>query len=77
MQMQESARNSLLFYTASNASPRSTMYSRDAVGSEDSQVPMLHSANKSSALRYQVSDDGMDDGDDTLVMRGDRKDNRF
>ena len=51
-----------------------SMYSRDAVGSEDSQMPMLHAANKSSALRYQVSDDGMDDNDDTLVMQADRKD---
>ncbi|OBZ67247.1 hypothetical protein A0H81_12973 [Grifola frondosa] len=69
MQMQETARNSLMSFGTPGGSPRSTMY-RDQTTSEDSQMPMLHAANKASALRYYVSEDGMmDDGDDTLVMR--------
>ena len=71
MQMQETARNSLMSFTP-GGSPRSTMYGRDQVQSEDSQVPMLHAASKSSALRYYVSDDGSqidDRSDEDLMMR--------
>ncbi|KAI0373519.1 hypothetical protein BV20DRAFT_989308 [Pilatotrama ljubarskyi] len=71
MQMQETARNSLMTFTP-GGSPRSTMYGRDQVQSEDSQVPMLHAASKSSALRYYVSDDGSqidDRSDEDLMMR--------
>ena len=42
------------------------------IPSEDSGAPMMHGANKSSALRYYVSDDGsqMDDrSDEDLMMR--------
>ncbi|KAL7281074.1 hypothetical protein ACG7TL_004376 [Trametes sanguinea] len=71
MQMQETARNSLMSFTP-NGSPRSTMYGREQMQSEDSQVPMLHAASKSSALRYYVSDDGSqidDRSDEDLMMR--------
>ena len=75
MQMQETARNSLINFTP-GGSPRSSHYGREGVQTEDSQMPMLHAgANKSSALRYYVSDDGsqMDDrSDEDLMMR--RKD---
>ena len=70
MQMQETARNSLMSYTP-GASPRSSQLYRDQ--SEDSQAPMLHGAAKSSGLRYYVSDDGSQvDGDrseEDLMMR--------
>ncbi|KAI8994084.1 hypothetical protein BD414DRAFT_565903 [Trametes punicea] len=71
LQMQETARNSLMSFTPTG-SPRSTMYGRDQVQSEDSQMPMLHGASKSSALRYYVSDDGSqidDRSDEDLMMR--------
>ena len=59
-------------------SPRSTMYSRDGVNSEDSQLPML-TAQKGSALRNQFSDDGFDGSEeDIMIQQVDRKDmNRF
>ena len=55
-------------------SPRSSMLygGRDGIQSEDSGTPMLHGANKSSGLRYYVSDDGsqMDDrSEEDLMMR--------
>ncbi|EIW62480.1 uncharacterized protein TRAVEDRAFT_113902 [Trametes versicolor FP-101664 SS1] len=71
MQMQETARNSLMNFDTPGTSPRSTMYGRDQQ-TEDSQAPMLHQASKSSALRYYVSDDGSqidDRSDEDLMMR--------
>ncbi|KAI0633879.1 hypothetical protein C8Q77DRAFT_1057078 [Trametes polyzona] len=71
MQMQETARTSLMDFTP-GASPRSTLYGREQLQSEDSQAPMLHQASKSSALRYYVSDDGSqidDRSDEDLMMR--------
>ncbi|OCH85676.1 hypothetical protein OBBRIDRAFT_762638 [Obba rivulosa] len=68
MQMQETARNSLLYYTTpGNNSPRSTMYSRDGAGSDDSHMPMLHAASKASGLRYHISDE--DGSSESLVMQ--------
>ena len=71
MQMQETARNSLMSFTP-GGSPRSTLYgARDA--SEDSGAPMLHGAAKSSGLRYYVSEDGAqmegDRSEEDLMMR--------
>lgn len=86
MQMQETARMSLMSLPLpGNASQRTSLYSRDGINSEDSQVPMLHAASKSSALRNYVSDaDVGDDGygnesqESIMVNRGDRRDmNRF
>lgn len=81
LQMQESARHSLMSLSAAGGqgSPRSTLYGRDGVQSEDSQVPMLNPMSKSSALRHQFSDDGFDGSDESLVIRRtDREDpNRF
>ncbi|KAI0768849.1 hypothetical protein BD413DRAFT_562125 [Trametes elegans] len=76
MQMQQTARNSLMSFTPTGGSPRSTIYGREGLQSEDSQAPMLHAASKSSALRYYVSDDGSqfdDKSDEDLMMR--RRDN--
>ncbi|RPD78518.1 hypothetical protein L226DRAFT_457878 [Lentinus tigrinus ALCF2SS1-7] len=67
LQMQETARHSLMSYTP-GGSPRSSQM----IPSEDSVGPMTHGANKASALRYYVSDDGsqMDDrSDEDLMMR--------
>ncbi len=50
------------------------------IPSEDSGAPMNHGANKSSALRYYVSDDGsqMDDrSDEDLMRKGDPNAGRF
>ncbi|KAJ3523185.1 hypothetical protein NM688_g8768 [Phlebia brevispora] len=76
MQMQETARHSIMTMShAGNNSPRSTMYSREGVTSEDSQMPMLNAQSKSSALRYQVSDDGFDGSEESImIQRVDRKD---
>ena len=68
MQMQETARHSLMSFNTPGGSPRSSQM----IPSEDSGAPMMHGANKSSALRYYVSDDGsqMDDrSDEDLMMR--------
>ena len=81
LQMQETARLSLMSLPSGGIhSPRSTLYSRDGIQSEDSQVPMLNPQSKSSALRHQLSDDGFDDGsqESIMIQRVDRKDsNRF
>ena len=81
LQMQETARLSLMSLpTGGLHSPRSTLYSRDGIQSEDSQIPMLNPQSKSSALRHQLSDDGFDDGsqESIMIQRVDRKDpNRF
>jgi hypothetical protein len=79
LQMQESARHSIMSSgIGGQGSPRSTLYSRDGVQSEDSQLPMLNPTSKSSALRHQLSDDGFDGSDESLVVqRADRHDNRF
>ena len=68
MQMQETARNSLLTLTP-GTSPRSSTMLRDG-----DETPMLqHATGKSSGLRYFVSDDSSQvDGDrseEDLVMR--------
>lgn len=71
MQMQETARNSLMDFNTPGTSPRSTMHGRDQQ-TEDLQAPMLHQASKSSALRYYVSDDGSQIdawSDEDLMMR--------
>ncbi|KAI0712940.1 hypothetical protein C8T65DRAFT_646169 [Cerioporus squamosus] len=68
LQMQETARHSLMSFNTPGGSPRSSQM----IPSEDSSAPMMHGANKSSALRYYVSDDGsqMDDrSDEDLMMR--------
>ncbi|KAI0344561.1 hypothetical protein BDW22DRAFT_1427253 [Trametopsis cervina] len=78
MQMQESARHSLMSLShngVQGSSPRSTMYSRDGVQSEDSQIPMLNSTKKSSALRHHFSDDGFDASHESLVA--DRSDRQY
>ncbi|KAI0812338.1 hypothetical protein BC629DRAFT_1472226 [Irpex lacteus] len=70
MQMQESARHSLMSLGASGqGSPRSTLYGREGVQSEDSQIPMLGGTSKSSALRHQFSDDGFDASEESLVTK--------
>ena len=74
MQMQETARHSLMSYTPGGGSPRgSTLYGRDGgIQSEDSGAPMLHPTTKSSGLRYYVSDDASqidDRSDEDLMMR--------
>ena len=79
LQMQETARHSIMTMPqGGGVSPRSTMYSRDGVNSEDSQLPML-TAQKGSALRNQFSDDGFDGSEeDIMIQQVDRKDmNRF
>ena len=77
MQMQESARHSLMSLGA-GGSPRSTIYGRDGVQSESSQMPMLGASSKTSALRHEFSDDGFDASEDSLVIkRGDRSDTKF
>lgn len=77
--MQETARNSLMSLPIGMNSQRESMYSRDGINSEDSQIPILHSANKSSGLRHYVSDDGLGDSEDSVYFsRSDKKDfNRF
>lgn len=73
IQMQETARSSLMSLPtgATGGSPRSTLY---GVNSEDSQVP-LTAQSKTSALRHQFSDDGLDGGEDSImIQRVDRKD---
>ena len=80
MQMQESARHSIMSLSgaATGGSPRSTLYSRDGVQTEDSQMPMLNTTSKASGLRHQFSDDGFDGSDESLVIkRADRHDDRF
>ena len=77
MQMQESARHSLMSLGA-GGSPRSTIYGRDGVQSESSQMPMLGASSKTSALRHEFSDDGFDASEDSLVIkRSDRSDTKF
>lgn len=68
IQMQETARHSIMTLSA-GASPRDTMYSKDAISSEDSHMPMLHSAAKSSGLRHYVSDDGMGSEESIIMHR--------
>ncbi|KAI0081314.1 hypothetical protein K474DRAFT_1656818 [Panus rudis PR-1116 ss-1] len=75
LQMQETARNSIMSMPISGAnSQRNSLYSRDGINSEDSQMPMLHAANKSSGLRHYVSDDGLGDSEESIMMKSDRKD---
>lgn len=75
MQMQESARHSLMSLGATQGSPRSTLYGREGAQSEDSQAPMLNPSSKTSALRHQFSDDGLDASDESvMVQRAERKD---
>lgn len=53
-------------------SPRSSTIYGGGAQSDDSGAPMLHGANKSSALRYYVSDDGSqidDRSEEDLMMR--------
>ena len=69
LQMQETARHSIMTMPqGGNGSPRSTLYSREGVNSEDSQMPMLNAQSKSSALRHQFSDDGFNDGSEESIM---------
>ncbi|TBU30294.1 hypothetical protein BD311DRAFT_691476 [Dichomitus squalens] len=76
LQMQETARHSLMAYTPGGGSPRgSTLYSREGgMQSEDSGAPMLQQTTKSSGLRYYVSDDNsqLDDRSDEDLMMGQR-----
>lgn len=75
LQMQETARHSLMSLPGGPMSARSTMYSRDGVNSEDSQIPMLSATSKTSALRHQLSDDGFDGSEESImIQRVDRKD---
>ncbi|CAL1707398.1 unnamed protein product [Somion occarium] len=78
IQMQETARHSLMSLPM-GGSQRNSMYSRDGVTSEDSQMPMLHAASKSSALRHYVSEEGLSGSEESIMMkRGDKQDlNRF
>jgi hypothetical protein len=61
MQMRDTARASLLSLplgTHGSNSPRNTLYSRDDMSSEDSQLPILPGqAPKGSGLRKNVADD--------------------
>lgn len=80
--MQETARNSLMSYplgTNGNNSQRESLYSRDGINSEDSQLPMLHSAKQSSGLRHYVSEEQLGESEDGMYYegKGDRKENRF
>jgi hypothetical protein len=70
LQMQETARHSLMSLPSPGLnSARSTMYSREGVNSEDSQIPMLQPTSKSSALRHQLSDDGFDGSEESIVIQ--------
>lgn len=78
MQMRETARHtaaSSQHFGGRDGSPRSTLYSRDGVGSEDSQLPMLQQANKGSGLRHAYSDDGTYSDDGGVVME--HRDNSY
>jgi hypothetical protein len=76
MQMRETARHSVMTAQQQGGSPRSTLYSREGVGSEESQLPMLqHAANKSSGLRHAYSDDGTYSDEGGVVME--HRDNKF
>ncbi|KAH9940416.1 uncharacterized protein BXZ73DRAFT_42631 [Epithele typhae] len=79
MQMQETARHSLMSYTPGGGSPRSSTY--HGVQTEDSQAPMLNAQQaKSSGLRYYVSDDASqvdDRSEEDLMMRRRPEQNRF
>ena len=79
LQMQETARHSIIAVPGGNGSPRSTLYSREGVSSEDSQMPMLAPQSKSSALRHQFSEEGFDGSEESImIQRVERKDpNRF
>ena len=79
LQMQETARHSIMAVPGGNGSPRSTLYSREGVSSEDSQMPMLAPQSKSSALRHQFSEEGFDGSEESImIQRVERKDpNRF
>ncbi|KAI0779978.1 hypothetical protein C8Q74DRAFT_1456343 [Fomes fomentarius] len=70
LQMQETARSTM---ATPGGSPRSsTIYGGGRDGADESGAPMLHGANKSSALRYYVSDDGSqidDRSEEDLMMR--------
>ena len=80
LQMQETARHSIMTAPpGGNGSPRSTLYSREGVSSEDSQMPMLAPQSKSSALRHQFSEEGFDGSEESImIQRVERKDpNRF
>ena len=76
MQMRDAARTSVLsVMQQGGGSPRSTMYSREGTGSEDSQLPIMHPANKSSGLRNAYSDDGMYSDEGGVMME--HRDNKF
>ena len=67
LQMQETARHSLMSLPPNSA--RSTVYSREGVGSEDSQMPMLQVTSKTSALRHELSEDGFDISEESIVIQ--------
>lgn len=77
MQMRDTARNTAVSpqQLGRDGSPRSTLYSRDGVGSEDSQLPMLQQTNKGSGLRHAYSDDGTYSDDGGIAME--HRDNKF
>ena len=78
LQMQETARHSIMnMPQGGNGSPRSTLYSREGVNSEDSQMPMLAPQSKSSALRHEFSDEGFYSEENVMVQRQDGHSNRF
>lgn len=76
MQMRDAARTSVLsMMQQGSSSPRSTLYSREGAGSEDSQLPIMHSTNKSSGLRNAYSDDGQYSDEGGVMME--HRDNKF
>ncbi|KAH9910951.1 hypothetical protein B0H21DRAFT_782468 [Amylocystis lapponica] len=75
LHMQATTRNSMLYFANATggapSSPRSTLY---GMMSEDSHMPMLQGAARSSALRYAVSDDGSEASAEQLVVpRGEKR----
>ena len=81
MQMQETARHSLLGYSPGGGG--SSLYGREGLASEDSGAPMLQPPTaKGSGLRYYVADDGsqIDENrsdEDLIVRRREMDGNRF
>ncbi|KAI0790834.1 hypothetical protein C8Q75DRAFT_760909 [Abortiporus biennis] len=69
MQMQETARHSLMSLPMNGGSQRSSIYNRDGINSEDSTLPMLQAGSKSSGLRHYVSEEQLGGGsDENMVM---------
>jgi len=84
LQMRDTARASLLSLPlgANNTdSVRSTLYSREGMSSEESQVPMLSTSQpKASGLRHHISEDGERDEDlnmNTMVTERENEGPRY